>query len=256
MEKKICSKCKIEKDVCEFYTSPKNKLDYRGSCKSCMKKTQQTYSKNNRDKRNLTQKIWRENNRDKVKEFAKKYYNTNPEKFILISKLYRNNNPEKIKEFNKKYYNNNIEFNKKRVSDWVKQNYDSRINYINNWKSKNYEHIKEYKNNKYNNDPLYKLTHNVRTRVRDFLKFKNITKNNKTFDIVGCSPEFLKEYLEQKFTEGMSWDLMGQHIHIDHIIPLSSANTEEEIYKLCHYTNLQPLWAEDNLKKSNKTIIS
>lgn len=254
MEKKICSKCKIEKDVCEFYTTPKNKLEYRSSCKSCMKKTQQNYSKNNRDKRNSIQKIWRENNTEKVKEFAKKYYNTNPEKFILISKSYRDNNPEKIKELNKKYYNNNVEFNKKRVSDWVKQNYDSRIDYIKNWRLENNEHIKEYKNNRYINDPLYKLTHNVRTRVRDFLKSKNIIKNNKTFNIVGCSPEFLKEYLEEKFTKGMSWELMGKYIHIDHITPLSSANTEEEIYKLCHYTNLQPLWSEDNLKKSNKII--
>jgi hypothetical protein len=52
----------------------------------------------------------------------------------------------------------------------------------------------------------------------------------------------------------MSWQLMGKHIHIDHIIPLSLAKTEEELYKLCHYTNLQPLWAEDNLKKSNKIL--
>jgi hypothetical protein len=52
----------------------------------------------------------------------------------------------------------------------------------------------------------------------------------------------------------MSWEKFGKYIHIDHIIPLSSAKTEEEIYKLCHYTNLQPLWAEDNLKKSNKLI--
>ena len=64
----------------------------------------------------------------------------------------------------------------------------------------------------------------------------------------------MKEYIEQKFTEGMCWNLVGKEIHIDHIIPLSSANTEEDIYKLCHYTNLQPLWAKDNLSKSNKIL--
>jgi hypothetical protein len=58
---------------------------------------------------------------------------------------------------------------------------------------------------------------------------------------------------EEKFTEGMSWDNKNEW-HIDHIIPLSSAQTEEELYKLCHYTNLQPLWAEDNLRKSNKIV--
>ena len=79
-----------------------------------------------------------------------------------------------------------------------------------------------------------------------------MNKNNKTFEIVGCSPKFLKEFIENKFTEGMCWELLGVKIHIDHIIPLSSAKNEEEVYKLCHYTNLQPLWAEDNLKKSNK----
>jgi hypothetical protein len=52
----------------------------------------------------------------------------------------------------------------------------------------------------------------------------------------------------------MSWELLGQHIHIDHIIPLSSAKTDEEIYQLCHYTNLQPLWAFDNLSKGSKIL--
>jgi hypothetical protein len=83
---------------------------------------------------------------------------------------------------------------------------------------------------------------------------KKWVKKNNTFDIVGCSPIFLKEHIEKKFTEGMSWSNRGLFgWHIDHIIPLSSAKTEEEIYKLCHYTNLQPLWVKDNLKKG-KTL--
>ena len=65
--------------------------------------------------------------------------------------------------------------------------------------------------------------------------------------------QILKEHLELQFVDGMSWDNRSEW-HIDHIIPLSSAKTDEEIYKLCHYTNLQPLWAEDNLKKSNKIL--
>ena len=94
----------------------------------------------------------------------------------------------------------------------------------------------------------------MRCRIWKYLNILEISKKNKTFDIVGCSPEFLKQHLEKQFTEGMCWELLGQHIHIDHIIPLSSAKTEDELYKLCHYENLQPLWAEDNLKKSNKIL--
>jgi 5-methylcytosine-specific restriction endonuclease McrA len=71
--------------------------------------------------------------------------------------------------------------------------------------------------------------------------------------LVGITPKELKEHLEKQFFQGMSWGNYGEW-HIDHIIPLSSAKTEDEIYKLCHYTNLQPLWAEDNLRKGNKLI--
>ncbi len=92
----------------------------------------------------------------------------------------------------------------------------------------------------------------MNSRLRVFLKLKNITKNNKTFEIIGCTPQELKQHIENKFTEGMKWELIGRYIHIDHIIPLCSANTEEEIYKLCHYTNLQPLWCDENYKKGSK----
>jgi hypothetical protein len=66
----------------------------------------------------------------------------------------------------------------------------------------------------------------------------------------------LKKYIESKFKEGMSWDNYGVYgWHLDHIIPLSSAKNEEELKSLCHYTNLQPLWAFDNLSKFNKIIV-
>ena len=123
--------------------------------------------------------------------------------------------------------------------------------------TKNYKKVldyqKKYKQEKYYRDPIFKMMVCVRARVNSFLKEKNIKKNNKTFEIVGCSPQSLKEHLEKLFVDGMTWDNQGKW-HIDHKIPLASAKTEEELYKLCHYTNLQPLWAEDNMKKGSKLI--
>jgi hypothetical protein len=195
MQTKICSKCKEEKEFCEFYNN-KDRFDgKRPECKVCSNKQ---------------------------------------------SSLYNQKNKEKVDKIKQKYVDNNKEKVKKSKKDWFNKN----PNYQNEWVV-----------NKYNNDPLFRLINIMRARTRGFFETNNITKTNKTFDIVGCSPEFLKEHLEQQFTEGMSWDNHGLYgWHIDHKIPLSSANTEEEIYNLCHYSNLQPLWAEDNLKKSNKIL--
>ena len=168
------------------------------------------------------------------------------------SKKYRLINPEKTKQSSK---NSRLKYNEERKvkqKEYYLENRD-----VIKEREKIYREIYKPKRSirrkeRRKNDNLYGLINDVRYRIWIYLKKLNITKKNKTFDIVGCSPEFLKEHIEKQFTEGMSWGLLGQHIHIDHIIPLSSANTEEEIYKLCHYSNLQPLWAEDNLKKSNK----
>jgi hypothetical protein len=78
---------------------------------------------------------------------------------------------------------------------------------------------------------------------------------NKTTEFLGCNVLELKNHLEFQFKEGMSWNNHGLFgWHIDHIKPLSSAKTEKELYILCHYTNLQPLWAKDNLSKGNKIL--
>lgn len=156
------------------------------------------------------------------------------------SSSYNKKNKEKVKKIKQKYVDNNKEKVKESKLRWFENN----PTYRNEW-------VKD----KYKDDTLFRLVTIMRARTILFFKTKNTKKKSSTFDIIGCSPEFLREYLEKQFTEGMSWDNQGKYgWHIDHIIPLSSSKNEEEIYKLCYYTNLQPLWAEDNLKKSNKIL--
>ena len=121
------------------------------------------------------------------------------------------------------------------------------------YRENNRDTYNAYWSNRKKVDVVFKLLTGMRSRVSGYLKKSSVTKNNKTFEIVGCTPQELKDYLEKQFKEGMTWENYGFYgWHIDHIIPLASAETEDELLKLFHYTNLQPLWAEENLLKSNK----
>jgi hypothetical protein len=257
---KICKKCGIEKDDNDFYRENRNITGLMGSCKECYNILQKKHRDNNAENIKTRHKIYYENNKEKLKEYRtinekklkeykKEYDKNNKEKIREHIKIWKSNNKEKVSFGAKLYRSNNIDKIKKYRSGYRITNIDK----INQNRKKNQGLINLYLKNRRNNDPLYKLTINVRNRVKSFLKIKQITKKNKTFDLIGVTPEALKEHLEKLFTTGMSWENYGKW-HIDHIIPLSSAKTEEELYRLCHYTNLQPLWAEDNLKKSNKLI--
>jgi hypothetical protein len=117
------------------------------------------------------------------------------------------------------------------------------------WRNTNKQKCNDYRRLKYKNDPMYKLKYTLRHRLNKYLKYKKCSLR----DYIGCSMEDLKKYIENQFKDGMSWENHGLYgWHIDHIIPISSAKTEEEIYKLCHYTNLQPLWAIENLQKGDR----
>jgi transketolase len=170
------------------------------------------------------------------KKETKSYYQKNSESIKSKVSDYRKNNPDKVKEVKKRIY----ERNKETILQTNQQ-----------YKTKNRKKITSRNLGRRKSDPIHNLKHVMNSRLRIFLKSKNISKKNRTFEVVGCTPMELKEHLESKFINGMSWDNQGDW-HIDHIIPLSSANNEEEIYKLCRYSNLQPLWAIDNIKKGNK----
>jgi hypothetical protein len=157
---------------------------------------------------------------------------------------YRLSDSKKYKQQQKKYRNSNKEKESIRNKKWLDENKQKRTEYCIN-----------YEKNRKKIDPTFKVLRNVRVRLNLFLKTKNLIKPEQTMSLVGCRLEALIEHLESKFLYGMSWENYGKDgWHIDHKIPLSSAKTDREIYELCHHTNLQPLWAKDNLKKSNKII--
>jgi hypothetical protein len=97
----------------------------------------------------------------------------------------------------------------------------------------------------------------MRSRVSNALRCQDVSKNQRTIDLIGCTMEFLRNHLESSFTEGMTWDNYGfRGWHVDHIMPCASFDLtkEEEQRKCFHYTNLQPLWWLDNIKKSDKIL--
>lgn len=101
-------------------------------------------------------------------------------------------------------------------------------------------------------EPLAVLKHRVRARLHCALKRKGFGKNSSLLSILGCSFESFQQYISAQFQDGMTWDNFGAW-HIDHIKPLVIASTEDEVLRLSHYTNMQPLWARDNLIKGART---
>jgi hypothetical protein len=143
--------------------------------------------------------------------------------------------------------------------EWAKNNPD-KIKQKSLTAKKSGKHVAssiKYTQNKLKNNINFKLLTNIRSRIRHAINNNSGTKAYKSIELLGCSPQEARQYLESKFQDGMSWDNYGLYgWHIDHVIPCDAFDlTDPEQQKQCfHYTNLQPLWADDNLKKSNKVI--
>ena len=123
------------------------------------------------------------------------------------------------------------------------------------WYASNKQKAAASKRNRLKNDINAHLADVLRSRLNKAIK--RSTKAGSAVDDLGCSIDQLKAHLESKFEVGMTWENYGpKGWHIDHIIPLSSFNLTnlEELKKACHYTNLQPMWAEDNWSKGAKWL--
>jgi Zn ribbon nucleic-acid-binding protein len=157
---------------------------------------------------------WQSENVDKVRASQKRYDERHPEKAKERKKRHDEKYPEQVKRRKRKYTN---------------------------------KRIKE--------DPVFAYLMKIRKKTREYA-FKKYSKvGNEFFKIVGIDIQGFRKYIESKFEEGMSWDNHGIDVwHIDHIIPISSATSIEEVERLSHYTNLQPLWKSDNESKGNNIL--
>jgi hypothetical protein len=251
---KTCVKCLNVLDL-TFFKTKKNKrkkidgtdviyTNIANQCKICDSEQNKTYRENN----NEYFVNYRKENKEKIKNIFKEYNKNNKEKLAEYGREYNKNNKEKIAKKRKEYDARESTIERKK---------QYRINRLDHIRKTNNDYAKKRKIN----DPSFKLKCNIKVLICNYIK-KGYRKTSKTADILGCSYEEFKTYIESKFESWMNWDNYGKYNgelnygwDIDHIIPISSGVTEQDIIKLNHYTNLQPLCSKVNryIKKNNVT---
>lgn len=224
---KKCTRCFQFKDTTEFYIarSYKNNSDgLRPTCKRCCAEVHKLYREKNKDKLHAMNSKWHKANKSKSFERHKKRRKEIVDN--IPSKRHQNQlNYSSIQENNIQWRNANIELIRKKNAD--------------------------YALNKAKYDTNYRLSSVLRSRIIQYLKSGSAVRD------LGCTIAELKQHLEKQFQPGMTWDNWSKTgWHIDHIKPLSSFDLTDpdQFRQAAHYTNLQPLWAKDNLKKGSKVL--
>lgn len=257
MEYKICSKCKKQKPINEFYKRTETK--YYTACKECEYLRTKKYKQNNPDKVNKFISDWREKNRERIREVGRLWEQSNPLKIEEKNKKRKEkikNSPE-LKERQKAQHKNwrlkNKEKDKARKEKWNKENSEKIKMQNAEYRKINREKINQLRKEWLNENPIQKVNYAFGRRIREAINNKSI--NYKWKKEIGYGIKELKNHLEKQFKEGMSWENYGEW-HIDHILPVSKFNfksPKDEDFKRCWaLKNLQPLWKEENIKKGNK----
>ena len=247
----------------EFLWDEKNYTEQKTNCEN--KNEQETSDTMNDTKTSSTQVDWRDITDPKLKkkmykkayyqankEKNKEYYQKNKNRIKTYFDSYRKFNFETIKNKKKQYYQNNKDKILKKSKDYQYANKEKKKQYDKIYQKINRKKRNEHLKNRNKNDIQYKLSINLRTRLNRAIQKKY--KSGSAIKDLGCSIDELKLYLESKFQEGMTWENYGFYgWHIDHVKPLSSFDltNREQFLQACHYTNLQPLWAKDNLSKND-----
>ena len=172
------------------------------------------------------QKEKRRKHRQENKELFRQKEREYNQKNKHVRQKHRQENKESIAKYAKEHYQNNKKNHRILADKWYKENIKT--------------------------NPLYKLKVSIRSNIRTSLKNYGYSKNTKTFNILKCEFNFFIEFLNGIASNGYTFGI--GNLHLDHVIPISLAQTEDEILLLCHYSNYQLLTAEENMAKSNRYV--
>lgn len=154
----------------------------------------------------------------------------------------------------KKIYDNNKEAQKQRKQRYYQENKEVVAERCRKYQRENRDKVNVRVAKKRQTDPQFRLGGNLRRRIA--LALNGTIKSARTFDLLGCSIQDLKQHLERQFDDKMTWDNYGTYWHVDHIMPCASFDlTDSEQQKRCfHYLNLRPLEAMENFRKDAKVV--
>ena len=258
MTTKICTgPCGETKDVTEFSMRKGSTDGYRNQCKKCRCNQTKKYHEEHKEERNEYAKKYREEHREELNEYMKKYNEENREQLLGQGRKRYEENREKMLEQNKKYREEHREELNEYAKKYREEHREKLLEQNKKYREEHREELIEYAVNytreRLKTDPLYKLIHTLRSRIYNAIRNQYGEKAHSSMELIGCTIQEVRCHIESQFVEGMTWDNHGKW-HIDHIRPCASFNLEdpEEQKKCFHFTNLQPLWAEDNLRKSDK----
>lgn len=181
--------------------------------------------------------------REKNNAKSRASYHANKEERLRAMAKWRKENKEKIRQTNLAYRQGNKSKIAAHKDEWRKNN-KAKVQVIQT----------RYAAKKLKTDPVFCLKNRMRVRMCQAMRPAGVQKSNRTLSLIGCTSTQLKQHIELKFLPGMTWG-NRRRWHVDHIIPIAAfdISTEEGQKAAFHYTNLQPLWAKDNLRKSAKT---
>lgn len=254
---KFCKYCEKWKPLSEYYRNTQRPGGLMYKCKDCAKEYNRRWREKNHERMMRRQREYYLENLDKIRAYDKERYWANRDEVLARCARYRATHVDERKAYNKKrYWANKDELNAK-----TKAYRDANKEHVRALARATYHRNKAHRSKqvreRYHADPVFKLKMQARGMLRRSFRRKGRRKDNHSPAILGCSLDFFVEYLKQTWLDEYGTEWNGQPCHIDHIIPLITVNTEEEIKKLCHYTNLRLVTPEDNYKKiqSDKELV-